>query len=82
MTLSDLRQKEVINTRDGRSLGRVTDVEFCPCDGRITAIVVPGEFCFSALLRGERTGVTIPWEKICRIGDDVVLVDVPELCGT
>ena len=81
MSLSELRQKEVINTRDGRSLGRVLDIEFCICDGRVTAIVVPGEFCFSAMLRGERAGVVIPWEKICKIGDDVILVDVPELCG-
>lgn len=80
MSLSELRQKEVINTRDGRSLGRVMDLEFCPCDGRVTAIVVPGDFCFTAMLRGERTGVVIPWEMICKIGDDVILVDVQELC--
>lgn len=80
MSLSELRQKDVINTRDGRSLGRVMDLEFCACDGRVTAIVVPGDFCLSALLRGERTGIVIPWEKICKIGDDVILVDVPELC--
>lgn len=80
MTLCEMKQKEVINTRDGRSLGRVTDIEFCPCDGRVTAIVVPGEFCLSALLRGEKTGVVIPWEKLCKIGDDVILADVPEVC--
>ncbi len=80
MSLSELRQKEVINTRDGRSLGRVMDIEFCICDGRVTAIVVPGEFCLSAMLRGERAGIVIPWEKICKIGDDVILVDVQELC--
>lgn len=80
MTLSELRQKDVINTRDGRSLGRVMDLEFCPCDGRVTAIVVPGDFCFTAMLRGERTGVVIPWDMICKIGDDVILVDVQELC--
>lgn len=80
VNLNELRQKEVINTRDGRSLGRVVDIEFCVCDGRVTAIVVPGEFCFSAMLRGERTGVIIPWDKICKIGDDVILVDAQELC--
>jgi len=80
VTLSELRQKDVINTRDGRSLGRVMDLEFCPCDGRVTAIVVPGDFCFTAMLRGERTGVVIPWDMICKIGDDVILVDVQELC--
>lgn len=76
MTLSELRQKDVINTRDGRSLGKVMDIEFCLCDGRITAIIVPGEFRFGHMLRGERAGVVIPWEMICKIGDDVILVDI------
>ena len=76
MTLSELRQKDVINTRDGQCLGKVMDIEFCAVDGRITALVVPGEFSLAALLRGERTGVVIPWENICKIGDDVILVDV------
>ncbi|MBQ2953471.1 MAG: YlmC/YmxH family sporulation protein [Clostridia bacterium] len=80
MTLSELRQKEVINTRDGRSLGRVCDIVFCPCEGRVTAIVVPGEFCLSALLRGEKAGVVIPWERLCKVGDDVILADLPDLC--
>ncbi len=52
------------------------DIEFCALDGRVTAIVVPGEFGFVHLLRGERAGVVIPWENICKIGDDVILVDV------
>ena len=82
MTLSELRQKDVINTRDGRSLGRVFDLEFCLCDGRITAIIVPGGlprasfFRIAHALRGETEVVIIPWEMICKIGDDVILVDV------
>lgn len=85
MTLAELRQKDVINTRDGRSLGRVMDIEFCLCDGRVTAIIVPGGprtfslFRVSHMLRGETEAVIIPWEMICKIGDDVILVDV-EVC--
>ena len=79
MTLAELRQKNVINTRDGRSLGKVMDIEFCLCDGKITAIIVPGEFHFGHVLRGERAGIVIPWEMICKIGDDVILVDM-EVC--
>lgn len=79
MTFTELRQKDVINTRDGKSLGRVMDLEFCLVDGRISAIVVPGEFRFMHMVRGERSGVVIPWENICKIGDDVILVDV-EIC--
>ena len=79
MTLSDLRLKDVINTRDGRSLGKVIDLEFCLCDGRVTALVVPGGrrgFSCGQFLRGEKEVVIIPWEMICKIGDDVILVDV------
>lgn len=79
MTLSDLCRKEVINTRDGRSLGKVMDIEFCLCDGKITAIIVPGirrGFSCGHFLRGEKEVIVIPWEMICRIGDDVILVDV------
>ena len=85
MTLSDLRLKDVINTRDGRSLGKVIDVEFCLCEvsgtcsGRITALIVPGgkrSFSCGQFLRGEKEVIVIPWEMICKIGDDVILVDV------
>ena len=76
MSLSELRQKDVINTRDGQCLGKPMDIEFCALDGRVTAIVVPGVFSFVHLLRGERAGVVIPGENICKIGDDVILVDV------
>ena len=80
MTLAELRLKDVINTQDGRSLGKVIDIEFCLCDGRVTALVVPGGlrpcFFFSHLFRGEKEVIVIPWEMICKIGDDVILVDV------
>ena len=41
MSLSELRNKDVVNVPDGRVLGKVMDLEFCPQDGRVQAIVVP-----------------------------------------
>ena len=76
MTLGELKQKEVINTRDGHSLGKAMDIEFCETSGQVTALVTPGAFSLLGFLRGEKTGIVIPWEHICRIGDDVILVDV------
>ena len=89
MTLSDRCQKDVINTRDGRCLGKVVDIEFCLCEtcppgmqampGRVTALIVPGGrrgFSCGHFLRGEKEVIVIPWEMICKIGDDVILVDV------
>ena len=71
-TYSALRQKEVINLCDGRRLGFVCDMEFDLCDGKITAIVVPGDSGFFGL--GRCTATVIPWEKIETIGSDAILV--------
>ena len=82
MTLSELRTKEVIDVRDGKRLGRVMDLEFCPSDSRVTALVVPAETSFLQTLRGEKCGLVIPWENIRRIGDDVILISTVNLhCG-
>lgn len=78
MTLGDLKQKDVINTLTGASLGKPMDLEFCAMDGRVSALVVPGEFSLAALLRGERCGIVIPWENICKIGNDVILVELAD----
>ena len=72
---SDFRTKEVINVRDGRRLGNIIDMEFNLSEGKITAIVVPGASRFLGLLK-EEDDVVIPWERIKKIGDDVILVDV------
>ncbi len=74
--INDLRDKEVINTCDGRRLGFVTDVEIDLCSGRLTAIMVPGE---PASLFGKTPDIRIPWDKIERIGNDTILVCVSEL---
>lgn len=74
MSLTELRSKDVVNVDTGKKLGRVMDVEFDVCSGCMQAIVVPGEFKLSCAIRGEKNGVVIPWERIVRIGDDVILV--------
>lgn len=71
---SDFRQKEVININNGKRLGYVIDMEFNLYEGRITAIVVPGRNKILGFLKGDGD-IVIPWEKIKRIGDDVILVD-------
>lgn len=73
----DLREKEVINTCDGRRLGCVSEVEFNVCDGRLTAIVVPVSSGFLGV--GSKERLCIPWDRIERIGEDVILVNVEGL---
>lgn len=76
MTLSDLKQKDVVSVDTGKNLGKAMDIEFSLSDGCIQAIVAPGPFSLTCLIKGEKAGIVIPWERIVRIGDDVILVDV------
>ena len=73
----DFREKEVVNVCDGKKLGCVAEVEFNVCDGKLTAIVVPLESGFLGL--GAKERLVIPWEKIVRIGEDVILVNAEGL---
>ena len=76
MSLSELRAKDVVNTLDGKRLGKVMDIEFNPCTGQVEALVIPGEFRLTDVIKGEKTGIVIPWCKICKIGENVILVQV------
>lgn len=78
MSFSELREKDVVNLRDGRVLGQVIDLEFCAKDGVIQSIVVPGQTGLFQFLRGEKNGIVIPWRLIECIGDDVILVCLEE----
>ena len=70
----DFKHKEVINITNGRKMGFVTDVEACFEDGRINAIVVPGNN--RKVNWFSNNDIVIPWSQIKLIGEDVILVEV------
>lgn len=73
---STLKNKEIVNIRDGSAIGCICDLEVNPCTGQIMRLVLPGEGIggfFSAKKR-----IFIPWDCVERIGDDVILVRLPE----
>ena len=77
---TDLHCKEVICVYDGRRLGFISDAKIELPEGRIAAIIVPGP-CRHFGLWGRRDDFIIPWNCICRIGPDIVLVDIkPDEC--
>lgn len=78
MSISELKTKEVINVCDGKRYGNVIDLEFSQMTGQVQALVVPGGFDLFALVRGQRKGLIIPWEQICCIGEDSILVEFRE----
>ena len=71
---SDLQCAEVICLSDGRRLGYVADVLVEVPEGRVCAIVVPGQ-SRSVPFLGAREDYIIPWDCIRRIGADIVLVE-------
>ena len=70
----DLRQKEVINVNDGTRYGFVSDMELNTEDGRIIALIVPGPGRVLGVF-GRDQEYRIPWDKISKIGDDIILVN-------
>lgn len=78
---SAVRCKEVINVSDGCRLGYVSDLELDLETGRVLALIVPTPGRFFGLLCGKEEYV-IPWRCVCRMGDDIILVDVKpgEVC--
>ncbi len=71
----ELRQKEVINIGDAGRLGFVSDVEVSLEAGIIEAVIVPGKSRLFSF--GQGKDLVIPWEKIKKIGEDIILVDLP-----
>ena len=67
----------MINVCDCRRLGFVGDLDIDPCSGKILAIIVPGPGCVCGFLGREKDFV-IPFDDICQIGDDIILVRLEE----
>ncbi len=72
-----MRCKEVINVVDGKSLGKISDLIFDLYSGQIYGLLVPASSSFFNIFR---TGdeIFIPYQNICKIGEDVILVDIME----
>jgi len=73
MLLSDLQTKDIINMRNGNNLGRIIDAKVDD-DGKITYFVAEERKMLRKVTRG--SDVTIGFEKIKKIGEDVILVDL------
>ncbi len=76
ISTQDIRDKEVINIYDGKSMGFVDDIEIDLQKGTVEGIVVPAGRRMLSLF-GREEDMVIRWKDVKRIGEDVVLVDVP-----
>ena len=81
-SLSELKNKEVVNITDGCRLGFVSDVEIDLECGRVVSLIVPSDgklFSF-----GKCAPVRVLWCDIEKIGADIILVrcaqSIPPRC--
>ena len=72
LSFSELRTKEVVNTLDGRKLGRVCDIALCYPENKWLGIIVPGNRGFGF----KKHELFIDLKNIVKIGEDVILVNV------
>lgn len=77
VTITELRMKEVINLASGKRIGFIHDLEINIANNRIEAIIVPKENKFLKLFSRDNDYI-IPWKKIVKIGQDVILVDIKD----
>ncbi len=76
LSTDKLKNREVINIRDGRSLGFICDIEVNLEQGTIEGIIIPAGKRLFSFLSPKEDDQLIRWDRIRTIGDDVVLVDV------
>ena len=73
MRLSDLQNKDIVNTIDGRNVGNIIDVKIDQLNGTILSLVVePNKKMISFMNRGVEEEIS--WKNIERIGEDIILV--------
>jgi len=71
MRLSELQSKDIVNLNDGKRMGKIIDVIID--NGKIYNLVIePKRFFLNIFRRGEE--ITIRWESIEKIGEDVILI--------
>jgi len=75
LSFCELRSKEVVNLFDGKNLGNVIDLTFDINTTKITGIVVPCDKSFFNIFKNNND-IFIPFSKICKIGKDIILVEL------
>ena len=75
ITFCELKTKQVVNVIDGKQLGNVTDLVINTNNAKIMGLIVPGsKNCFNIFKSSEN--IFIPYQNICKLGEDVILVEV------
>ncbi|MBE5736433.1 MAG: YlmC/YmxH family sporulation protein [Clostridiales bacterium] len=75
LSFCSLRNKDVVNICDGKNLGNISDMIIDTSCGRVIGIVVPASKGFFNFFKSNND-IFIPYNRICKIGKDIILVDI------
>lgn len=72
----ELKCKQVVNVVDGKTLGHIIDIVLDIKTCKVLGLIVPSPSCgwLSCFKPGKE--IFIPFECICKIGIDVILVEL------
>jgi len=70
--INNLRQMEIIDMNSGSKMGYIKDLKVDCDDYRIMSIILPTQ---KSSWFNKNNNIEIPWEKVKKIGVDVILVD-------
>ena len=72
-TLTDIRRKEIVDTKTGVILGRADDIQFDGETSNVTSMIIYGRPKFFGFL-GRDSDLSVKFENISLIGKDAILV--------
>ncbi|GIN61577.1 hypothetical protein J27TS8_15700 [Robertmurraya siralis] len=77
LRLSELSGKEIVDVKKAERLGVLgqTDLEIDENSGQIRALLIPSLKWFGFKRQGGE--VRVPWRHIKKIGNDMIIIDVP-----
>ena len=73
MRLSDLQNKDIVNTEDGKKIGKIIDVVSDEA-GNMKALVVQRIKVINIFSNSAE--LEVRWDQIKKIGEDVILVNL------
>jgi YlmC/YmxH family sporulation protein len=74
--INNLRQMEIIDINSGSKMGYIKDLRVDCEEYRIISILLPTQ---KSSWFNKNNSIEIPWEKVKKIGIDVILVDASDV---
>ena len=73
--VSDIMEKEIINVKNGKRMGFITDIDMDVNDGKIISFSITGDGGRGFFSRGNEQQVIL-WSDILKIGCDTIIVNI------